>query len=93
MARSSGRSQKRSSRTCSRRDGELSDIRQLAYLKYSIEQERQEDAHCIVRELLSKGLDSGVSGHTLAEEEEIVKDVAAVAFEGAARNDILRIAV
>ncbi|RPD61610.1 cytochrome P450 [Lentinus tigrinus ALCF2SS1-6] len=43
--------------------------------------ERQEGAPCIVREMLSKIVRSGVEGPTLVEEEEIVKDVAAVAFE------------
>ncbi|KAI0697651.1 cytochrome P450 [Cerioporus squamosus] len=43
--------------------------------------ERQEDAQCIVRDLLTKVSSSGIQGPMLAEEEEVVKDVAAVAFE------------
>ncbi|RDX45834.1 cytochrome P450 [Lentinus brumalis] len=51
----------------------------VAHVKQALE--RQEDAQCIVRDLLARVSSSGNEGSELAEEEEIVKDVAAVAFE------------
>ena len=46
------------------------------------DQEQQEGRSCIVRELLSRLSDTGLEGHALGEEEDLVRNVAAVAFVG-----------
>ena len=50
------------------------------------DQELQEGRPCIVRELLSRLSDTGLEGHALAEEEDLVRNVAAVAFVGEHRQ-------
>ena len=50
------------------------------------DQEQQEGRPCIVRELLSRLSDTGLEGHALAEEEDLVRNVAAVAFVGEHRQ-------